>query len=101
MQDLAGDERGVLQVDDRFNDVVDLPQPTQRVGCREGFVRRRRCIGVRMTPRATALDRMPRSAYSIASAFVTAFNPPLVSDASADGDCDRAWSTRLVEMFTR
>jgi hypothetical protein len=49
----------------------------------------------------TALDRMPRLAYSIASAFVTAFNPPLVSDASADGDCDRAWSTRLVEMFTR
>ena len=43
------------------------------------------CIGVLMTPGATALTRMPRSAYSIASDRVTASSPPLVSDASADG----------------
>src|SRR5271163_1206024 len=59
------------------------------------------CMGVRMSPRATALHRMPCFAYSIASSLVTAFNPPLVSDASADGSAESAWSTRLVEMLTR
>ena len=34
---------------------------------------------------ATALTRMPLSAYSIASDLVTASRPPLVRDASADG----------------
>ncbi|CDR02270.1 predicted protein [Streptomyces iranensis] len=43
---------------------------------------------------------MPRAAYSIASALVTAFSPPLVSEASAEGVRELAWSTRLVERFT-
>src|SRR6266542_1156882 len=33
-----------------------------------------------MTPRATALTRMPRDAYSVASERVTATSPPLVSE---------------------
>src|SRR5262245_50876709 len=43
------------------------------------------CIGVLMTPGATAFTRMPLSAYSIANDLVTASSPPLVRDASADG----------------
>ena len=53
-----------------------------------------------MTPRATALTRTPRDAYSVASERVTAASPPLVSDVSADGDVLFAWSTRLVVMLT-
>ena len=36
----------------------------------------------------------------MASDRVTAANPPLVSDASAEGRLLRAWSTRLVVTFT-
>lgn len=46
------------------------------------------------------LTRMPRAAYSVASDFVTPFNPPLVSDASADGTLVLACSTRLVDTLT-
>jgi len=58
------------------------------------------CIGVRMTPSATALDRIPRDAYSTASALVTALSPPFVGEANAEGTWELAWSTKLVEMFT-
>ena len=43
------------------------------------------CIGVLMTPGATAFARIPRFAYSIASDLVAALRPPLVSEASTDG----------------
>ena len=39
-----------------------------------------------MMPSATALTRMPRPAYSVASDLVTAFSPPLVSDAERRRD---------------
>src|SRR5262245_21763594 len=58
------------------------------------------CIGVLMTPGATALTRMPLSAYSIASDRVTASSPPLVSDASADGTPLTGWFTSVVVTFT-
>ena len=38
-----------------------------------------------MTPGATAFTRTPREAYSMASDRVAATNPPLVSEARADG----------------
>ena len=94
-------KRRVLEVQDRVDDVVDLAETTDRV--QFGQARRRpagSCIGVRMTPSATALTRIPRPAYSTASALVAAFSPPLVSDANADGTAELAWSTRLVEMLT-
>lgn len=53
-----------------------------------------------MMPNATALERIPRPAYSIASDLVAALRPPLVSEASTEGTCERAWSIRLVEMVT-
>ena len=87
VQDLAGDERRVLQIQDGVDDIVDVAHPAERMQAGEGGVRLRGCMGVRMTPRATALARMPRSAYSMASDLVTALRPPLVSDASADGTC--------------
>ena len=31
VQDLSGDERGTLEVQDPVDDIVDLPQPAQRV----------------------------------------------------------------------
>ena len=51
-------------------------------------------------PGATALTRMPLSAYSIASDRVTASSPPLVRDASADGTPFTGWPTSVVVMFT-
>ena len=76
--------------------------PIRPTGCRLARASwvRRMCIGVRMMPSATALARMPRPAYSMASDLVTALSPPLVRDASADGTAELAWSTRLVEMLT-
>ena len=38
-----------------------------------------------ITPGETALTRMPRAAYSMASDLVTAARPPLVSAARAAG----------------
>src|SRR4051812_33667616 len=58
------------------------------------------CIGVLMTPGATAFTRIPLSAYSIASERVTASSPPLVSDASADGTPLTGWSTSVVVRLT-
>ena len=100
MQDLAGDEGRVLQIEDRVYDVVDLAETTDRMQFRQGVVGRRIVHRRADYPRATALERMPRPAYSTASALVTAFSPPLVSDANAEGTAELAWSTRLVEMFT-
>ena len=53
-----------------------------------------------MLPGATALTRIPLSAYSIASDLVTASSPPLVRDASADGTPFTGWPTSVVVMFT-
>src|SRR5207248_9093899 len=56
----------------------------------------RRSSDLRMMPGATVLTRMPRAAYSMARDRVTAFRPPLVREARAEGTLalDRK-STRL------
>src|SRR6185312_7382196 len=41
MQDLAGDEVGILQIEDRVDDVVDLTETTDRMKFRQGVVGRR------------------------------------------------------------
>ena len=41
MQDLAGDEAGILQIEDRVDDVVDLPETTDRMQFRQRVVGRR------------------------------------------------------------
>ena len=41
MQDLAGDEAGILQIEDRVDDVVDLAETTDRMQFRQGVVGRR------------------------------------------------------------
>src|SRR6185437_10676022 len=81
---------------------MSLMSPIRPSGCRAASASwvSSACIGVRMMPSATVLTRMPVAAYSMASDRVTAFSPPLVSDASADGTAVLAWSTRLVEMLT-
>ncbi len=58
------------------------------------------CSGVLMTPGETALTRMPRPAYSTASAFVVAATPPLLSEASAEGTLAIALSTSVVVTLT-
>jgi hypothetical protein len=100
VQDLTGDERGGFEIYHRDDHVVDLAHASDGVQLGQELVGGRICIGVWITPSATALERIPCAAYSIASALVTASSPPLVSDASAAGTCELAWSTRLVEMFT-
>src|SRR6185437_7323506 len=40
MQDLAGDEAGILQIKDRVDDVVDLAETTDRMQFRQGVVGR-------------------------------------------------------------
>ena len=41
MQDLAGDEAGILQIEDRVDDVVDLAETTDGMQFRQGVVGRR------------------------------------------------------------
>ena len=41
MRDLAGDEAGILQIEDRVDDVVDLAETTDRMQFRQGVVGRR------------------------------------------------------------
>lgn len=50
----------------------------------------RRQTGVWMTPGETALTRMPREAYSIASDLVAEATPPFVSAARTDGTLEFA-----------
>jgi len=52
-------------------------------------------------PGATAFARIPDFAYSMASDFFAAFNPPFVSDASTDGTPLMAWLIRMVVMLTK
>ena len=80
MQDLTGDEARTFEVEDGIDDVADLAHPANRVQRRQGRVRLLRMHG--------GLDDPPRTpvlANSMASDWVTAFNPPLVSDARAAG----------------
>lgn len=67
--DLPGDEWGVLQIEDASTISS---------------------MGVRITPSATALARMPRSAYSMASDLTAALRPPLVDDANTEGTLELA-----------
>ena len=86
VQDLAGDE--ARRPPGRVTaSTISSISPIRPTGCRaaRNSCVSAGCIGVRMMPGATALTRMPRAAYSMASDLVTAFRPPLVSDASADG----------------
>src|SRR3984885_10802340 len=55
------------------------------------------CIGVLMTPGATAFTLIPSLAYSIASDLVAALKPPFVSDASTDG----TWEFRVFDQARR
>src|SRR6478736_215840 len=41
MHELAGDEAGILQIEDRVDDVVDLAETTDRMQFRQGVVGRR------------------------------------------------------------
>ena len=41
MQDLAGDEAGILQIEDRVDDVVDLSEATDRMQFGQGVAGRR------------------------------------------------------------
>ena len=86
VQGLAGHECGRLQVQHRLDDLLDLAHSPERDAARRGMhASLARCIGVLMTPGATAFTRMPLSAYSIASDLVTASSPPLVRDAKRRG----------------
>ena len=48
----------------------------------------------------TAFTRMPHDAYSIASALVTEFKPPLANDANAAGTPLTGCSATVAVMFT-
>ena len=58
------------------------------------------CIGVLVVPGATALTRTPLLATSIASDFVSAFTPPLVSAARPAGLEATGRSTSAALMLT-
>ena len=53
-----------------------------------------------MMPGETALTRMPREAYSMASDLVAAARPPLVSAASDRGAPESATPARVAETLT-
>ncbi len=55
-----------------------------------------------MMPGETALARMPRFAYSMASERVAAARPPLVSEANTDGTLGTARRTRYrTDVFAQ
>ena len=78
---------------------MSLISPMRPTGCSDASVAcvSGACIGDLMIPGDTAFTRMPAFAYSIASDFVAAFNPPFVSDASTDGTFEVA--TSLAETL--
>ncbi len=97
MEDLSGDEASALKINDRVDDIAGS-RP-----CANGDDRADRnswvsgaCIGVLMMPGDPAFTRTPVLANSIASSFVTALRPPLVSEARAVGTLDTGWFTRLA-----
>ena len=53
-----------------------------------------------MTPGETALTRMPREAYSMASDLVAAARPPLVSAVRAAGTLEFAYSAMVAVRLT-
>lgn len=85
MEDLARDESRMFEVEDGIHDVANFAHPADRVQAGErrmGLSRMHRGLDY---PGETALTRTPLLENSIASDRVTAFRPPLVSDASAEG----------------
>ena len=97
---LAGHKGRRLEVENRLDNFLNLAHSPQRVQRGKRGVRLGACMGVLMMPGATALTRIPLSAYSIARERVTASSPPLVSDASADGTPLTGWPTSVVVRFT-
>jgi hypothetical protein len=97
---LTGHKGGRLQKENRVDNVGDLAHPAERVQlgelrmCFDGMHRRLDDAG------RAALTLMPSLAYSIASDLVAALKPPFVSEASTDGTCEFACSTRLVVICT-
>src|SRR5262249_15129789 len=70
----------VASVRNKIASTTSLTSPILPIGCnpfRNSWVSGL-CIGVLMVPSATVFTRMPSLAYSIASARVTASNPPFV-----------------------
>ena len=100
MRDRAGDEAGILQIEDRVDDVVDLAETTDRMQFRQGVVGRRIVHRRADYPEGDSVTADTAAAIFDRQRLVTAFSPPLVSDANAEGTAELAWSTRLVEMFT-
>ena len=76
---MAGDVWGGLQERDAVHDVADLAGLPER-GSRppSPWWLSAGCTGVWMMPGETALTRMLREAYSMASDLVSAARPPLV-----------------------
>jgi AcrR family transcriptional regulator len=72
VEDLARNERGALQIEDSVDDVADLADPTKGWTSAKPSYDAGSCVGVLITPGATALTRTPRDAYSMASERVTA-----------------------------
>src|SRR6266487_4294456 len=92
----------VASVRNNTASTISLTSPILPTGCnplRNSWVSGL-CIGVLMTPAATVFTRMPSFAYSMASARVTAFKPPLVIIGMAAGAPAIGWSTRVVERLT-
>src|SRR5258706_11485787 len=98
---LARHEARRFQIEDRAHDLRDLAHPRPS-GCSLASCAcvSTGCIGVLMTPGATAFTLMPSFAYSIASDLVAALKPPFVSEASTDGTWEFACSIRLVVICT-
>jgi hypothetical protein len=100
MQNVAGDEGRVLEIENGLDDVVDLAETTDRMQFRQGVVGRRIVHRRADCPEGDSVTADTAAGIFDRQRLVTAFSPPLVSDANAEGTAELAWSTRLVEMFT-
>ena len=100
VQHFAGDEWRPFEVEHGVDDVLRVAM--RPMGCRPARKAciAGACIGVSITPGETAFTRIPRPAYSIPSARVTALRPPLVRAASAEGSDATGCSAIAAVMLT-
>jgi hypothetical protein len=94
------DGRGALEIQDPVDNVADLAYAAEWVEGSHALVGRRIVHAGPDHLERDRVDTQPRAAYSIANDRVTATNPPLVREASAEGFVLSTWSTNLVLMLT-
>ena len=101
VQDLAGQERGQVEIENRIDDVTHFSHAADRMHHAKHGVRLGGRLGDLIMPGETPLARIPARAYSMANDRVAAFRPPLTSEARTDCTLLFALSVSVVVALAR